>query len=107
MPGTKGFLHLAGSSFYRLPFFLNSVGLASTCALLDFVSLLLCVVLVLCAVFAWFSDADSIWLVLEFCEGGDLFKTLSDQGGRLDEHYVCVEVGLWLLVNERILATRK
>lgn len=31
--------------------------------------------------------------VLELCEGGDLFKTMLLHGGRLDEHYVCVEVG--------------
>lgn len=44
------------------------------------------------AVYAWFSDASAVWLVLEFCEGGDLFRVMADHGGRLDEHYVCVEV---------------
>jgi len=48
---------------------------------------------VLRAVYAWFSDAQHVWLVLEYCEGGDLFKLMANHGGRLDEHYVCVEVG--------------
>lgn len=42
--------------------------------------------------YGWFTDGDAIWLVLELCEGGDLFKTMMLHGGRLDEHYVCVEV---------------
>lgn len=39
-----------------------------------------------------FSDPANIYLVMEYCEGGDLFKTMMKHGGRLDEHYVCVEV---------------
>lgn len=42
--------------------------------------------------YGWFADEEAIWLVLELCEGGDLFKTMMLHGGRLDEHYVCVEV---------------
>ncbi len=40
----------------------------------------------------WFEDADAIWLVMEWCEGGDLFKCMMVHGGRLDEFYVCTEV---------------
>eukprot|EP00983_Pelagomonas_calceolata_P005704 187678-Pelagomonas_calceolata.AAC.1 len=43
------------------------------------------------AVYAWFSDDHHVWLVLEYCEGGDLFKAMANHGGRLDAHYVCVE----------------
>lgn len=39
------------------------------------------------------ADADNIYLVMELCEGGDLFKAMLLRGGTLDEHYVCVEVG--------------
>eukprot|EP00200_Dunaliella_tertiolecta_P002635 CAMPEP_0202353218 /NCGR_PEP_ID=MMETSP1126-20121109/9076_1 /ASSEMBLY_ACC=CAM_ASM_000457 /TAXON_ID=3047 /ORGANISM="Dunaliella tertiolecta, Strain CCMP1320" /LENGTH=868 /DNA_ID=CAMNT_0048945541 /DNA_START=268 /DNA_END=2874 /DNA_ORIENTATION=- len=44
------------------------------------------------ALYAWFSDDHHVWLVLEYCEGGDLFKAMANHGGRLDAHYVCVEV---------------
>ncbi|KAL6766001.1 kinase-like domain-containing protein, partial [Haematococcus lacustris] len=37
-------------------------------------------------------DEDSVWLAMELCEGGDLFKSLMLHGGRLDEHYVCTEI---------------
>jgi serine/threonine protein kinase len=39
-----------------------------------------------------FSDEKTVYLVMEYCEGGDLFKIMLKHGGRLDEHYVCVEV---------------
>lgn len=42
--------------------------------------------------FATFEDASNIYLVMEFCEGGDLFKTMLMHGGLLDEQWVCVEV---------------
>ncbi|KAL6758105.1 kinase-like domain-containing protein [Haematococcus lacustris] len=41
---------------------------------------------------SWFQDEDSVWLAMELCEGGDLFKSLMLHGGRLDEHYVCTEI---------------
>lgn len=44
--------------------------------------------------YCWFQDDDSVWLVMEFCEGGDLFKCLMVHSGRLDESYVCTEVSL-------------
>jgi serine/threonine protein kinase len=35
-------------------------------------------------------------MVMEYCEGGDLFKTMLMHGGMLEEQWVCVEVrGLW------------
>jgi serine/threonine protein kinase len=43
----------------------------------------------------WFEDEEAIWLSMELCEGGDLFKLLGYHGGRLDEHYVCTEVSQW------------
>jgi serine/threonine protein kinase len=30
---------------------------------------------------------------MEYCDGGDLFKTMLMKGGLLDEYWVCVEVG--------------
>eukprot|EP00798_Chlamydomonas_sp_ICE-L_P017650 gene17650-23995_t len=42
--------------------------------------------------YSCFADDDNIYLIMEFCEGGDLFKHLLMRGGKLDEHYVCVEI---------------
>ena len=39
-----------------------------------------------------FADEDNIYLVMEYCDGGDLFKSMLLHGGQLDEHYVCVDV---------------
>ena len=47
--------------------------------------------------YGWFADDAAIWLVMELCEGGDLFKTMMLHGGRLDEHYVCVDVSVRFL----------
>ncbi len=37
-------------------------------------------------------DPACIYLAMEYCEGGDLFKTMLMKGGLLDEYWVCVEV---------------
>eukprot|EP00798_Chlamydomonas_sp_ICE-L_P007850 gene7850-1056_t len=42
--------------------------------------------------FSYFEDDDCIYLVMEYCEGGDLFKSLLKRGGRLDEQYVSVQI---------------
>lgn len=42
--------------------------------------------------YAHFEDSQCIYIVMEFCEGGDLFKTMLMHGGLLDEQWVCVEV---------------
>jgi hypothetical protein len=42
--------------------------------------------------YAHFEDTQCIYIVMEFCEGGDLFKTMLMHGGLLDEQWVCVEV---------------
>lgn len=42
--------------------------------------------------YGYYIDEESINLVMEYCEGGDLFKAMLLHGGKLDEHYVCVEV---------------
>lgn len=42
--------------------------------------------------YAHFEDTQCIYLIMEFCEGGDLFKTMLMHGGLLDEQWVCVEV---------------
>lgn len=42
--------------------------------------------------FSTFEDAQCIFIVMELCEGGDLFKTMLMHGGLLDEQWVCVEV---------------
>lgn len=39
-----------------------------------------------------FEDPSSIYLLMECCEGGDLFKRLMLHGGRLPEQWVAVEV---------------
>ncbi|GLC63752.1 hypothetical protein PLESTF_000070200 [Pleodorina starrii] len=39
-----------------------------------------------------YEDAQGIYLVMECCEGGDLFKRLMLHGGKLPEQWVCVEV---------------
>ena len=46
-----------------------------------------------------FQDEDNVYLIMEFCEGGDLFKYMMLKGGSLDEHAVCVQVGPWLCVS--------
>lgn len=42
--------------------------------------------------YAHFEDAQCVYIVMEFCEGGDLFKTMLMHGGLLDEQWVCIEV---------------
>lgn len=42
--------------------------------------------------YSHFEDAQCIYIVMEYCEGGDLFKTMLMHGGLLDEQWVCVEV---------------
>lgn len=42
--------------------------------------------------FAHFEDTQCIYIIMEYCEGGDLFKTMLMHGGLLDEQWVCVEV---------------
>ena len=42
--------------------------------------------------YASFEDVQCVYIVMEFCEGGDLFKTMLMHGGLLDEQWVCVEV---------------
>lgn len=42
--------------------------------------------------YAHFEDSQCIYIIMEFCEGGDLFKTMLMHGGLLDEQWVCVEV---------------
>lgn len=44
------------------------------------------------SLYGWFQDDSSVWLVMEWCEGGDLFKCMMMHGGRLDEYYVCSEI---------------
>lgn len=39
-----------------------------------------------------FEDTQCIYIIMEYCEGGDLFKTMLMHGGLLDEQWVCVEV---------------
>jgi calcium-dependent protein kinase len=42
--------------------------------------------------YSTFEDKKNIYLIMELCEGGDLFKAMLKHGGRLDEHHTCVEV---------------
>lgn len=42
--------------------------------------------------YSTFEDKNNIYLIMELCEGGDLFKAMLKHGGRLDEHHTCVEV---------------
>ena len=42
--------------------------------------------------YSTFEDKQNIYLIMELCEGGDLFKAMLKHGGRLDEHHTCVEV---------------
>ncbi|KAF6256038.1 kinase-like domain-containing protein [Scenedesmus sp. NREL 46B-D3] len=42
--------------------------------------------------YASFEDAQCVYIIMELCEGGDLFKTMLMHGGLLDEQWVCVEV---------------
>lgn len=42
--------------------------------------------------FSTFEDTQCVYIIMEFCEGGDLFKTMLMHGGLLDEQWVCVEV---------------
>lgn len=44
--------------------------------------------------YARFEDSQCVYIIMEFCEGGDLFKTMLMHGGLLDEQWVCVEVSL-------------
>lgn len=37
-------------------------------------------------------DTEAVYLVQEYCEGGDLFKRMMMLGGRMEARYVCVEV---------------
>ncbi|PNH12120.1 Serine/threonine-protein kinase 36 [Tetrabaena socialis] len=39
-----------------------------------------------------FEDANAVYLVMECCEGGDLFKRLMLHGGKLPEQWVCAAV---------------
>lgn len=39
-----------------------------------------------------FEDPDTVYLVLAYYSGGDLFKQMLVRGGALEEHWVCVEV---------------
>ena len=50
-----------------------------------------------CQLLAHFEDASEVYLVLESCDGGDLFKTMMKAGGRLPEATVCVDIVLPLL----------
>ncbi len=42
--------------------------------------------------FDTFEDTTCIYIIMEYCEGGDLFKTMLMHGGLLDEQWVCIEV---------------
>ena len=42
--------------------------------------------------FGNYEDADHVTLVMEFCQSGDLFKTMLMHGGVLDEHWVAAQV---------------
>eukprot|EP00879_Flechtneria_rotunda_P023005 GHRR01024316.1.p1 GENE.GHRR01024316.1~~GHRR01024316.1.p1 ORF type:complete len:327 (+),score=110.61 GHRR01024316.1:681-1661(+) len=42
--------------------------------------------------YATFEDSQCVYIIMEYCEGGDLFKTMLMHGGLLDEQWVCVEV---------------
>lgn len=42
--------------------------------------------------YSHFEDSQCIYIIMEYCEGGDLFKTMLMHGGLLDEQWVCVEV---------------
>jgi hypothetical protein len=44
-----------------------------------------------------FEDAQCMYIIMEYCEGGDLFKTMLMHGGLLDEQWVCVEVSKLLI----------
>lgn len=44
--------------------------------------------------YATFEDSQCVYIIMEFCEGGDLFKTMLMHGGLLDEQWVCVEVSV-------------
>jgi hypothetical protein len=39
-----------------------------------------------------FEDVACVYMIMEYCEGGDLFKTMLMHGGALEEQWVCVEV---------------
>ena len=39
-----------------------------------------------------FEDSSCVYLIMEYCEGGDLFKTMLMHGGVLEEQWVCIEV---------------
>lgn len=42
--------------------------------------------------YATFEDPNCIYIIMEYCEGGDLFKTMLMHGGLLDEQWVCIEI---------------
>eukprot|EP00877_Chromochloris_zofingiensis_P008085 jgi/Chrzof1/352/Cz01g12180.t1 len=42
--------------------------------------------------YSTFEDAQCIYIIMEYCEGGDLFKTMLMHGSLLDEQWVCVEI---------------
>jgi serine/threonine protein kinase len=42
--------------------------------------------------YASFEDPSCVYMIMEYCEGGDLFKTMLMHGGVLEEQWVCVEV---------------
>jgi serine/threonine protein kinase len=46
--------------------------------------------------YASFEDTQCVYIIMEYCEGGDLFKTMLMHGGLLDEQWVCVEVRLYV-----------
>lgn len=50
--------------------------------------------------YATFEDPQCVYIVMEYCEGGDLFKTMLMHGGLLDEQWVCIEVNIQLLTHE-------
>lgn len=50
-----------------------------------------------CQLYAIFEDDEKKYLVLEMCDGGDLFKLMLMRGGRLDESFVCTEIIVPLL----------
>ena len=39
-----------------------------------------------------YEDGEHITLVMEFCQSGDLFKTMLMHGGVLEEHWVASQV---------------
>jgi len=52
-----------------------------------------------------YEDAVHITLVMEYCQAGDLFKTMLMHGGVLDEHWVASQV-YYAVTLERIFSYR-